>query len=111
MLSFGAKGTAKVKYRAKDLKTDKWLPGTYSTSGTAVLQKKTGEGHFIGHHRAVLVDERDAEIAPVLPICTSVRRSSLHDLAATARTKRCGGRCGRAAILKVEYRLALGVKL
>ena len=45
MLKFGANGVVKVKYRAKDLETGKWLPGTYSTSGTAVLQKKAGGGH------------------------------------------------------------------
>ena len=45
MLAFGAKGTAKVKYRAKDLKTGKWLPGTYSAAGTVIIWK-TGGGHL-----------------------------------------------------------------
>ncbi|MBO7684399.1 MAG: hypothetical protein J6T51_06715 [Kiritimatiellae bacterium] len=36
-LKFGANGTAKAKYRAKDSTAGKWMPGTYSASGTAIL--------------------------------------------------------------------------
>ena len=45
MVKFGAAGTANVKYRAKDMSTGKWMPGTYSTSGTTVLAEKTGKDH------------------------------------------------------------------
>ena len=45
MVKFGAGGTANVKYRAKDMSTGKWLPGTYSASGTTCLLEKTKKGH------------------------------------------------------------------
>ena len=43
-LSFGAKGVAKVVYRAKDVSSGKWLPGSYSASGTTVLASGTDDG-------------------------------------------------------------------